>query len=483
MAKSHLLKSLFLATSVLALSAQASHEELVLYKIFHDYQHSVPAQDRPYRLQLDGRQIKLGYTDKTGAIVTDQHQPKTRQEFVADIWGLGIYVFVIDEKDRISVKYLGDSDSDHYLSGTCPRTASTCSSNGFYWIRLLGINSNFASEPYSLTLQGNTVEGAVDADGYLFIPMNTPPAISETITLRLCMGPAISIKVGLDIKDSESAIIQSGNVPAPTVKSCKSSTLKNYSLRYAKVNHGMPYIFSQWANGSTPSELIEQKRSTEQALLKDYELQATANNDRMAWLGALPPTWSDTEFSGRQDKLFHSLKADISFTKEDLLQFHCKTPDQVGNVPSMDAVEAYIDAYSSDSPTQVQLTHLYQAAAQGNWLAIALVYSYESTQGRQKDDNPYIHNYRMLQLREWLHARRIGAVYTIWGDTLNSTGYVTDMPYYYAALHDGYSSQYEIGAMLQNESDPRYRDIGLKMQACALHALPAYGKLFQNTRD
>lgn len=483
MSKSIFLKSLFLLVSALAFPAQAAKQELLLFKIFKDSNHSVPAQDLPYRLQLDGRHLKRDLTDKSGAIITDQRQLKTRQEFVADIWGMGTYVLVIDTKNRISVKYLGDLGASDGIPAPCSPAAGNCTGKGFYWIRLLGLNSKFASEPYSLTLQGKTVEGTVDANGYLFVPMNTPPSISDAITLRLCAGPAFSIKVGTDIKDSESAMFESSNARPPSLQSCKSSSLKNYTRRHVDLNRGMPYIFSEWAIGSMPTELAERRRSTEQALQDDYKALAAANNDQLSWLGTLPATWSKDEYTSRQDKFLDLLKANLKFDMEDLLQFQCRTPEQVGPIPNMDAVEAYIGAYSSGTPDQEQLARLYNAAAKGNWLAVAQVYAYEEAKRDQEDDNPYLHNYRSLQLAEWLQARKIGAIYTLLGDALNSSGYITDAPYYYAALHNSYSSQYKMGATLQNAPDIRYRDIGQKMQACALNALPAYRKYFESTGD
>lgn len=482
MFKRWFLLSLYLFASAAALPALASPHNFRLFQVFVDAEHSRPAQDLPYLIQLDGRQIGKGLTDKSGSIVTKQRRPRTRQEFVADIWKIGTHVLVVDSRNRISVKVLGNLQAVQEGYTPCSPLSGDCTGKGFYWIRLLGLDTQFASEPYSLTVSGDTLEGTVDNNGYIYVPADNPPKISEAMILRLCAGPALQIKIGTNIVDSEFVILGSSNVPAPSATSCKTSSLKQYNRLHSDLNKGMPYIFSRWASGSTPIELIEQRRRSEHALREDYRVQAASNDDRFAWLGTLPPTWSDDEYTDRVEKFSAKLKADMVFDMEDLLEFQCQTPAQVGPVPSMEAVEAYIVAYSHSTPDQGVLEHLYAAAAEGNWLAAAQVYAYEN-QEEQADKSSYLHKYRMLQLAEWLHARKIGGVYSLLGDALNASGFITDVPYYYAALHNGYSSQFKMGKVLAQAADSRYRLVGQKMQACALDALPAYKQYFKNRRD
>lgn len=481
MLKPRFLISLFLVAVALAFPAQAAQPAMRLFQIFQDYGETRPLENSMYRLQLDGRHLKFDVTDKTGAIVTEHRHPKTRQEFVADIWMMGTYVFVVDPNDKITVNVLNrDTAQERYES--CSPKDRNCAGKGFYWIRLLGLDSEFASEPYSLTISGKTVEGSVNTNGYIFTSMSSPPVVSEAITLRLCSGPAIRLKIGTNIKDSESAMLESSSVPAPSPKSCKASSLNHYTRDHPNLNRGMPYVFSEWAIGLTPMELNEQKNRTEQDLRDNYSALAAANNDRLAWLGALPPKWSDDEYIVRENKLYDRLKADMTSEKDRLLQFQCKAPAQVGPTPNMEAVEAYIGAFPNSMYDQALLNRLYAAAAKGNWLAVAQVYTYEN-QMRREGENRYLRRYRMLQLQEWLQVRKIGAVYSEFSEALNASGYVTDGPYFYAALHHSYPSQYKMGEALEQSSDKRDRLIGRRMKDCALNALPAYRKFFQSTRE
>lgn len=479
MLKLRLLITLLLALHVPAWAAQ---KPLPLIKLYKDEAQSMPMQYITYRLQLNGHYLESGITDETGAVTTEQYQPKIRQEIVADILGFGVFVFVIDPKKGITRKVIGDREIGWAEFESCPRNAGACAGKGFYWIRLLGHGSLFAAEPYTLTVFGKTVEGAVSDRGYIFLPADNPPHISDAITLRFCNGPAMQLNVGTDVKDSSSTMLQSSKAPAPSLKKCRASSLHRYTQSHPSLNRGMPYIFSEWAVGATPTERAEQKERDAQALLREYSVQAAANNDRLAWLGTLPPTWSESEFSSRETKLFNRIISDMAFEMEDLLQFQCKTPAQVGPTPDMDAVRAYIMTFPDSVNDEKLMRRLYAAAAKGNWLAVVQVYTYEN-QYRREGENRYLHSYRMLQLSDWLHARKIGAVYSEIGVGINASGYGSDNPFYFAALHNSYPNQYQMGKTLERNTDVRYRAIGRKMQACALNALPEYRKYFENSRS
>lgn len=482
MVKLRFLIALVLSFAATALPVHAAQKPMLVFRIFRDSDNTQPAKGMPYRIQLDGRTLKRGLTDNAGRIMTDQRKPQTRQEFVTDIWGLGIHVLVVDAKDKRSVVALntfGASDEEH---SSCSTAERNCAGKGFYWIRLLGLNSDFDAEPYALTYKGRTSEGKADASGYIYLPYDDPPSVSDPIVLRLCGGPAIQLRIGTNIKDSESVMLASSDAPLPAAASCESSSLDQYTRHNPDLNHGMPYIFSEWAIGATPTEVAQQQHRKEQAFADDYREKAKANNDRLAWLGPLPAEWSQEELLRRELAFIDRTKASMTADMEDLLQFQCHSPQQVGPVPDMDAVEAYIDAYAHGKPDDEQLERLYAAAAKGNWLAAAQIYAYEN-QTDNSGENNYLRDYRMLQLGEWLVARQIGGFYTVLGDALNASGYRTDVPYYYAALHNSYSTQYKVGKALLEGPNARFHAVGHKMQKCAEDALPAYKRYFESKRE
>ena len=470
-------------------AAYAEPQPLKLFQLFSDSRQTRPQADEPYRIWINGRFSEGSVTDETGAVITNQREQGKAQEFVAQIYGIGTYSFVIGADERKTVQRVGNWGMGEPWKRSCRRDGADCKGTGFYWIQLTGRDTNFNGEPYALTVDGRTSTGTVSDEGYIFILQNNPSPVSGPMHLRLCSGPTVELVIGVNDRQSSATLLQdrqARDVPEPPAKACQASALPKYRQANPRLNRGMPYVFSEWSLGATPMQMAQQARQEAKSEIDVYRSLAAANSDSFAWLGPLPPVWSDVDYQSRWNAVIEKIKADISsLTEDDVRKFRCRTPSQVGPVPDLDSVDKYLGGLPASASNPQLLAGLYAAAAKGNWLAAAQVYALESNRIPGSDGgNKYLQQYRTLQLMEWLQARKIGGLYFMLEAGLVASGYYdagtanhVSAIEIYAALHDSYSSQHKLGKQWANDDEAHLRSIGKEMLACARNALPGYRKL------
>ncbi|GGY20658.1 hypothetical protein GJV26_18060 [Massilia dura] len=194
---------------------------------------------------------------------------------------------------------------------------------------------------------------------------------------------------------------------------------------------------------------------------------------------ALPRFTADS-MARRVDRLMAKALDDVA-SGQDVIRFVCKRPAEVGPVPSLDAVDAWLRATPDSHADPYLLDNLHRAAQQGNWLAKVQVFLALNGQ-RAPDDTTA---FRTITLMEWMQEHRIGALYAAVGETMGASGgrhaehktAVSSLDIY-AAMHHNYPSQYKVGRELLRSGDARQVDVGRRMLDCAARALPVYGEMY-----
>jgi hypothetical protein len=195
------------------------------------------------------------------------------------------------------------------------------------------------------------------------------------------------------------------------------------------------------------------------------------------WLGPMPEhrnlrqlTWA------LADSTMKKVQNNIAKSRQDLLLFSCKTPDQVGLVPDMEAVDLYIDGLPESNDDSAILKRLFAAAQKGNWLARLQTFAHLSGNASTEEGH-----YRAAKSLEWLVANDVGGAYSFIGFAVESSGYFSDSPQIavtafdvYAALHNGYPAQHKVGRSLLDSGNSRLQTVGKKMIACAEQSTPSY---------
>lgn len=197
----------------------------------------------------------------------------------------------------------------------------------------------------------------------------------------------------------------------------------------------------------------------------------------MSWLGPARRLDGD-ELAQRTRSVMSKLRQDVAAV-QDPRGFECRHPAEVGPVPSLDAVDAWLGGLPASRHDRKLTRNLYRAAAEGNWLARAQVYALLSERPARDDTTAY----RTVQLMEWLQEHGIGALHGLAGEALKAAGAQPDASApsasdIYAALHHSYPAQHKVGRELSRSDDPRLAAAGRRMVECAAHALPAFGRMF-----
>lgn len=200
----------------------------------------------------------------------------------------------------------------------------------------------------------------------------------------------------------------------------------------------------------------------------------------LAWLGAVPAGVTQENIGERSTAVFDIVMKDVA-VGHDLKAFVCKTPAEVGPVPMMDAVDRYVAGLPDSRDDDALLHGLNQAARAGNWIARANLF-FLMSQRRQSD---LVGEFRIIQLMEWMHERRLGALYAFVGDAILASGITNGLSGNeptamdeFAALHHSYQAQYEVGQHLKKSDNPDKVRLGERMVACALGSSPAYARVF-----
>ena len=480
----HLLPLTLLAASVAAFAAGDAHEPFQLFQLFRGQEQKVPSGGEPYTIFLNGRVVNSGVTDKLGAVVTDQRMAGTSQEFVMQLYGYPIYSFRIDANDRATNSKIGPGPASVTWDGACKRDKSNCKGKGFYWLQLMGKDTHFENEPYALVIDGQRQTGQVAEGGYIFVLKNDAPEASAPMRLHLCGGRSFDVVSGWTL--SNMAVTPSAAAGEPALAGCEKSAMPHYGQKYAHLNGGAPYISTRWAKGMTPEEIVQEENRAAQDLGPDYQKIAAANNDNLAWLGAMPATWSDDEYRMRMQAVIDKITTDLSSVNDaDPHKFQCKLPAQVGPVPEQEAVNNYLAAFPDSIHNAQRIGALYAAAAKGNWLATAHIFGLRLHFNPQDREDAW--KFRTLQLMEWLQARKIGGLYRELGsaitgsgdfsDTANSTDKGVTGIDIYAAMHNSYPAQLAVGKKYAASKEPALQAVGKKMIACATSASSAYKRL------
>lgn len=473
-----LLPLTLLVAGFASFAAADAPKPLRLFQLFSDQEQKVPRSGEPYTIFLDGKVANFGVTDKLGAVVTNKRIAKTSQEFVMDLFQIGTYSFQLDANDQVTSTKIGPRSDTVGWEKACKRDKSDCNGKGFYWLRLMGKDTNFEAEPYALVVNGQRQTGQVAKGGYIFVSQNDAPEASAPMRLQLCDGRVINVVSGWKLSDM--SVTSSTAVAGPALVGCQKSGVPTYAQKFSNLNGGAPYISTQWAKGQSPVEIEQQEAKAKQNEAADYQKIAAAKNDNLAWLGALPLTWSDEIYSKRLEAVVEKIKKDISSERDaDPQTFKCKLPAQVGPIPDHIAVENYLAEFPASIHNEQLLRPLHAAAAKGNWLAVAQIYALRLQFA--PEGNKQVAEFRTLQLMEWLQARKIGTVYREFGYALAASGFggmgnrvsIIDI---YAAMHASYPAQLEVGKEFANSDKPQLQAIGKKMIACAKSVSPAYRK-------
>ena len=475
----HILPLILLATSAAAFSAGDVPAPFQLFQLFSDHEQKRPRSGEPYVIFLNGEVATSGVTDELGAVLTDRRIAGTSQEFVMRLFQMGTYSLRLDARGRVTNTKIGPWPASEKWDNACNHDKSDCKGKGFYWLQLMGRNTDFENEPYALTVGGQRQTGLVAKGGYIFVPQNDAPEASAQMRLQLCDGRAINVVSGWNLDNM--AVTPSVAAAKHGLTGCEKSGMSRYAQKYASLNGGAPFISTQWSKGQTPAEIAQEATRAELKVFVDYQKIAAANNDNLAWLGAMPAIWSDEVYAKRLDALSDNIKADLSSRiGTDPLKFQCKSPAQVGPVPDQQAVDNFLATFPDSIHNEQLLRALHAAAAKGNWLAAAQIYGVR-TQFKPQGNGP-ASRFRTLQLMEWLQARKIGTLYREYGYALAATGYFSGMGNgvtgidIYAAMHNSYPAQLEVGKEYAERREPELQAIGKKMIACATSASPGYKK-------
>jgi hypothetical protein len=196
--------------------------------------------------------------------------------------------------------------------------------------------------------------------------------------------------------------------------------------------------------------------------------------------GAAAPLSDGVPLDGRTGLLPETVLRDIP-EQQDTSRFVCKLPAEVGPVPLLDAVDAYLRGLPGSRRDPDLLRGLHRAAQQGNWLAKVQLFL-SSLRNPAPDDTTL---FSTITLIEWMQEHRIGALYAAIGDAAGvsaqrhgTRGNALSSLDIYAAMHHNYPSQYKVGHELLRSGDTRQVATGRRMLDCAARALPVYRELY-----
>lgn len=158
------------------------------------------------------------------------------------------------------------------------------------------------------------------------------------------------------------------------------------------------------------------------------------------------------------------------------MRFLCKLPAEVGPVPLLGAVDAWLRAAPDGRRDPDLVRNLRRAARQGNWLAKVQVAL--SLDGRRAPDDSAA--FGTLTLKEWLQEHPLAVLHAPAGKPRSASGLrgtqgrALSSLDLHAAMHHHYPSQYKVGRALLRSGDAQQAAVGRRMLDCAARALPVY---------
>lgn len=184
----------------------------------------------------------------------------------------------------------------------------------------------------------------------------------------------------------------------------------------------------------------------------------------------------------RIDRLLDNAIHDAS-ARRDGDRFVCKLPAEVGPVPLLEAVDAYLRGLPDSRHDPALLRDLHRAARQGNWLAKVQVLLSRNDYHAPDDTTAF----RPITLGEWMRDQRLGALYAAAGNAdgavrprrAKPAGALSSLDFF-AAMHHNYPSQYKVGRELLRSGDALQAALGRRMLDCAARALPMYAQMDGN---
>lgn len=211
----------------------------------------------------------------------------------------------------------------------------------------------------------------------------------------------------------------------------------------------------------------------------------TESRDRLAWLGPLPQDLTEQSGIDAVDQAVISALGAIApeVSRADASAFVCRSPAEAGPVPDLDAVDRYIAGLPASQIGGKLENDLFKAAAKGNWLARAWVFTYLTAERPMTNEALY----RSAQLLELMREHRTGQLFVFIGQHYSgrpefahlASGESPSQFDIAAANHNSYPAQYRVGRHLQRDSTPNLEKIGSQMVDCARNALPAYARIFE----
>lgn len=191
------------------------------------------------------------------------------------------------------------------------------------------------------------------------------------------------------------------------------------------------------------------------------------------------PRFAAEAVDGRVARLLEKTMRDVA-SDQDTARFVCRLPAEVGPVPLLEAVDAYLRGLPGSRSDPALLRDLHRAAQHGNWLAKVQVYLSRSGAREPDDATPF----RTISLLEWMQEHHIGALYAAIGDAAGvshrrraAVEKALSSIDIYAAMHHNYPSQYKVGRELLRSGDARQAAVGRRMLDCAARALPVYRQM------
>jgi hypothetical protein len=232
-------------------------------------------------------------------------------------------------------------------------------------------------------------------------------------------------------------------------------------------------------------KLAERQKEVEmQARIAAYAVAARANDDALAWLGRLPSSWTLESYGTRLlrsgDQVAKQIGDALKDGGPDARRFVCRAPDYYGPMPDQAFVEAWMALPGDERRVRSgpAWDALAAAGEKGNWMArLELYYTLSSV---NVSELSLLEQYRIVQLMEWLHRKRIGGLYGYFsaglpvtpGNMPSATWRKQEQASLYAAMLGSYADQHSRGSALQADPDPALAAAGSNMLACARAAMP-----------
>lgn len=215
-------------------------------------------------------------------------------------------------------------------------------------------------------------------------------------------------------------------------------------------------------------------RSPSSMQSNDRSAEPPARMARLA--GPAGPRFAADAVDARVERLLEKAVHELP-SYPDMNRFVCKLPAEVGPVPLLEAVDAYLRGLPGSRHDPALLRDLHRAARQGNWLAKVQLSLARHGEVAADDATAF----RAITLRQWMQEQRVDALQAAVDDTAGAARARRARPAVrltsldiFAAMHHYYPSQHKVGRELLRRGDAQQAALGQRMLDCAARALPVY---------